>query len=85
MTVYHNGAPRPHVDGAGLCSPSRWEPEDRVVDPIAVQLHEALVGLLREHFGDATVFAFRLACGHFSGGPFVFLRSGSFVKDFVVR
>ena len=70
MTVHHNGAPRPYVDGAGLCSPSSWAPEGRTVDPIAMQLHEALVGLLRDHFGDLLVLAFRLACGRFSECPF---------------
>ena len=70
MTVFHNGAPRPFVDGAGLCSPSRWEPEDRAVDMIAQQIHEALVSLLREHFGDLSLLAFRLACGRFPECPF---------------
>ena len=40
MNVFHKGAPRSYVDGAGLRSSWRWELEDRITDPIAPKLRD---------------------------------------------
>ena len=38
IMAQHDGKLRPLVDGCGLCSPGRWAPEDRHVDPVAMKL-----------------------------------------------
>ena len=56
------GEKRPFHDGAGLCSPGRWPPKQRVEDPISKMLFGELMGLLWKK-GDPMHLACKLAHG----------------------
>ena len=58
------------MDGAGLCSPGRWDPERRLLDPIAKKMRGALLAALVDHFRDLPRLAFELASGRFKASPF---------------
>ena len=57
ILVQYQGKTRPFADGAGLCSPGRWLPEQRSVDDVATKMRSSLLGLL-----DAELDTLNLAC-----------------------
>ena len=60
---------RPFEDGAGLCSPGRWAPQDRFQCLLARKLMKALTEALDEQF-DLLALACRMAHGGSTESPF---------------
>ena len=77
LQVNFQGKVRPFADGAGLCSPGRWLPHQRVIDSIASKMKGALMELLRGAF-DIEKLAYELALGRHDRSPFTdeLLREG---------
>ena len=61
---------RPFHDGAGLCSPGRWEPHQRKEDAVSRRLHTEMLNLLTTHHGDLVKFACQLVQKKFDTCPF---------------
>ena len=72
LTATWSGKTRELHDGAGLCSPGRWLPQNRKsckwsqATPLASKLSLLLV----EALGDPALVCFKLACGKCSESPF---------------
>ena len=69
LTTIQSGKRRPFQDGAGLCSPGRWAPEDRATCKLAINMKSALLSLLSSRF-DLLDLACRMAHGAFKSCPF---------------
>ena len=61
----------PYEDGCGVCSPGRWPPERRRLEPsgIAATLRLELMLLLRNNL-DIKKTLYKLCCGRFTENPF---------------
>ena len=62
---------RDYIDGCGLCSPGRWPPERRNLEPsgVASHLRYSLLTLLYKSM-DVKKVIYGLCCGHFKSSPF---------------
>ena len=58
------------IEGSGLCSPGRWDPQSRHVDQIAEKIRAELMKILRTKWCDVIQLLFELAVGKHASSPF---------------
>ena len=70
LSVTVAGKDKPFTDGAGLCSPGRWHPDKRLVQPpLAARLRELLYKAIDAATPDPQRLVFELATGKRSASP----------------